>query len=290
MSDWLTPLVDAYRAENLPSSLDARALRTRILQASARRDRSPVRHLKWLVPLAATFLGTVVLAATPVARPFVTHVWAHLAAFVGARPTSCAPAVRRAPLPPPPALTLAPHPDLPRAATVPLDEPAPAPPPAPPFVRESPRVAPRASLGASAPSAVAPRSSASTGAHSADRARSGDAAPSAVTAPPAATAPPPPPVPSPDAALAPDLASYRVAHRLHFADGDYARALVAWNGYLSRFPNGTFAPEARLNRAVCLARLGRTADARTQLRSIAGGKGSYGAQAQRLLDAMAPEQ
>ncbi len=64
-----------------------------------------------------------------------------------------------------------------------------------------------------------------------------------------------------------------------------ARALAAWDDYLAAFPRGTFAPEARFNRAVCLVRIGRAADAEAALRPFAEGKlaGYRQADAERLL-------
>ena len=51
-----------------------------------------------------------------------------------------------------------------------------------------------------------------------------------------------------------------------------ARALAAWDAYLAGYPRGTFAPEARYNRALCLARLGRFASAAEALRPFATGR------------------
>jgi hypothetical protein len=301
MTDVLTPLIEAYRAENAATALDARALRTRVLQASARRRQSPLRHAKWLLPIAATFIVTGALAATPVARPLLTNLLAHLTAFTA---TTAAPhSARRAPLPPPaPALTLAPHPDLPNspALLAPRSSGAapdafPSAPTLPSHPATDPAPSSRASSGASrtphasptsdssSVSNAAPSSAVASSAHSASAHSASAHSASAHSA----AGVPPPPAPPPVVPLTPDLNAYSVAHRLHFTNGDYAGALTAWNGYLARFPNGTFAPEARLNRAVCLARLGRTQEARTQLQAIAKDRmGSYGAQARRLLGAM----
>lgn len=65
---------------------------------------------------------------------------------------------------------------------------------------------------------------------------------------------------------------YRVAHRAHFVDQNPAAALAAWDEYLKAAPNGRFAVEARYNRALCLARLGRNAEAREALAPFAAGK------------------
>jgi hypothetical protein len=70
--------------------------------------------------------------------------------------------------------------------------------------------------------------------------------------------------------------AYGRAHRAHFVDDAPARALAAWDAYLRAYPAGVFAPEARYNRAVCLVRLGRFAEAETALRPFArGGPGGY---------------
>jgi hypothetical protein len=55
--------------------------------------------------------------------------------------------------------------------------------------------------------------------------------------------------------------AYEKAHRAHFFADAPEPALVAWDQYLAAFPRGTFAPEARYNRALCLVRLGRLAAA-----------------------------
>lgn len=88
-----------------------------------------------------------------------------------------------------------------------------------------------------------------------------------------------------------DLESYRRAHALHFHGTDANAALAAWNAYLAEFPGGTFVPEARLNRAVCLARLGKRRDAERSLDTIARhGEDAYArARAEALLDVLAPE-
>jgi len=119
--------------------------------------------------------------------------------------------------------------------------------------------------------------------------------------PVAAEAPPPPTAavtavrpalnPAPSSALPdPGHALYLEAHRAHFERGDFARALPAWEDYLRKAPNGRFSLEARYNRAVCLVRLGRSADARSALLPFAGGRfGGYRRnEATALLDSLAP--
>lgn len=70
--------------------------------------------------------------------------------------------------------------------------------------------------------------------------------------------------------------AYGRAHRAHFDEGAPARALAAWDDYLRLYPQGTFEPEARFNRAICLVRLRRLAQAERALRSFADGRfGGY---------------
>ena len=49
-------------------------------------------------------------------------------------------------------------------------------------------------------------------------------------------------------------------------------ALAAWDAYLAAEPNGQLVVEATYNRALCLVRLGRLADARTALLPFARGE------------------
>lgn len=83
---------------------------------------------------------------------------------------------------------------------------------------------------------------------------------------------------------------YGRAHAAHFAAGDSRRALALWDAYLARYPSGTFVPEARFNRALCLLRLGRRDEARAALEPFAAG--AYGRYRKReaatLLDWTAP--
>lgn len=91
---------------------------------------------------------------------------------------------------------------------------------------------------------------------------------------------------TPEERADPTLALYRVAHTAHFVDHDPARALAAWDAYLAAAPNGTFAPEARYNRALSLVRLSRNSEAKTALEPFASGVyGTYRqSEARALLD------
>jgi hypothetical protein len=78
---------------------------------------------------------------------------------------------------------------------------------------------------------------------------------------------------------------YRLAHEAHFTAHDYGRALAGWDAYLKAAPGGRLATEARYNRAICLLRLGRDAEARTALEPFASGKMGYRqTEARELLD------
>jgi tetratricopeptide (TPR) repeat protein len=100
----------------------------------------------------------------------------------------------------------------------------------------------------------------------------------------------PPVVPALDDAAEPGASdaeadAYGRAHRAHFDEGAPERALAAWDDYLRRYPRGAFEPEARFNRAICLVRLRRFAQAERALRSFADGRfGNYRrAEANQLL-------
>ena len=100
----------------------------------------------------------------------------------------------------------------------------------------------------------------------------------------------PPVVPAADDAPAPGPSdaegdAYGRAHRAHFDERAPERALAAWDDYLRRFPRGAFEPEARFNRAICLVRLQRFAQAERALQSFADGAlGGYRrAEAEQLL-------
>ena len=79
---------------------------------------------------------------------------------------------------------------------------------------------------------------------------------------------------------------YGTAHWLHFVADAPAQAITAWDTYLRAFLHGLFVPEARYNRALCLIRLGRRAEAERALHVFtrAGGDGYRRAEAERLLD------
>jgi RNA polymerase sigma-70 factor (ECF subfamily) len=81
------------------------------------------------------------------------------------------------------------------------------------------------------------------------------------------------------AAVDPLHLEYVRAHRAQFVAHDYAAALHAWDSYLSRAHAGSFELEARYNRAIALAQLGRVAEARDALSPFA--RGDFGAYRRR---------
>ena len=116
--------------------------------------------------------------------------------------------------------------------------------------------------------------------------RSLEKAPTAEPSPAASAAPaaPEPQLPPPPDGL--DL--FRRAQQLQFKEYRWQAALNAWDAYLAGQEHGALAPEARWNRAVCLLRLHRTAEARRALQPFAqGAEGGYRqAEAQALLRAL----
>lgn len=126
--------------------------------------------------------------------------------------------------------------------------------------------------------------------------------------PPAAEPEPPTPSPAKSAPLAAPSSSavapapsssaafrdtdgdlYRLAHEAHFKSHDYARALAGWDAYLRAAPGGRLATEARYNRAICLLRLGRDAEARRALAPFASGFMGYRQnEARELLQELPP--
>ncbi len=82
-------------------------------------------------------------------------------------------------------------------------------------------------------------------------------------------------------------ALYMTAHRLHFG-APPSTALAAWDAFLAQGPRGPLAVEARYNRGVVLARMGRTEQAREALTPFANGQyGSFRkAAAERLLSGL----
>lgn len=299
MKDDLSPFIAAYRAEHPGTALDARALRERVLTATWRRRRRRVRRAVWLLPIAAVLVGTGALAASGPARESVSRVLAALGVVAPAASPRSAPRHAVSPRARAAALGSSPSSNDPATAVAAFESPsvalpAAAAPEGPSILRSdiassqsgSPRHVALDRSRASAAHTLAPSPdlpSHNLAARTADEPR--DTPPESTSARPptdsvnanARTA---------SSALAADIAAYRAAHELHFSRSDDARALAAWNAYLARFPHGTFTPEARLNRAVCLARLGKTSEAQSVLHTLAASADPYtSSRAQHLLGA-----
>jgi hypothetical protein len=91
--------------------------------------------------------------------------------------------------------------------------------------------------------------------------------------------------PAPESA---ELALFRRAQALHVARDP--QALAAWDAYLRVAGQGVLAPEARYNRALCLIRAGRNAEARAALLPFANGElGAYRRDEARALLAELPQ-
>ncbi len=92
---------------------------------------------------------------------------------------------------------------------------------------------------------------------------------------------------SPAPGLERELAAYRVAHLAHFRGNDPEAALVAWDHYLAKFPDGRMALDARYDRALVLVKLERWKDAREALASFAAANSTYRkTEAAKILDAI----
>lgn len=87
-----------------------------------------------------------------------------------------------------------------------------------------------------------------------------------------------------------DDALYARAHELHFVTRDPTAALAAWNAYIDQARSAALLPEAKYNRALCLVRLHRNAEAIEALTPFANGThGSYRKrEASALLRALTP--
>jgi TolA-binding protein len=86
------------------------------------------------------------------------------------------------------------------------------------------------------------------------------------------------------ATISPEAAAYERAHRAHFDDRDFAKALALWTDFLQGVPGSKWEPEARYNHALCLLRLGRHAEGARELGPFARGVyGTYRQNEARLL-------
>jgi hypothetical protein len=254
--DLLERSVAAYRDEYPGTSLDTEGVRRRMLLRAGTRRRRRLVALRLVLPMAATFFGSVALAASHGSLPRFDDVRRWFGVEAVENPSAVLPerlpSPPRAPLAPPPATT-------------------------PPVVNEPGEIVRLPEL-LPAPERLAPPT----------RSRAMPRVASEKRSAPLASASPPADAPSgtPDTRpnlLTEDLAIYQRAHQLHFHGGDPAAALRAWDAYLVAYPAGTFAPEARFNRAVCLLRMGRRAEAKGILEPIAESSFAYGRERARAL-------
>jgi TolA-binding protein len=242
-------------ADGDESANDGRFTRARVM-ASLHQGRVKRRtRLAFILPIAAVLAAGTAWGAATGKLPAVFHAIGELVSFkAGKSQDDATPASGKA--------------KQGVAATTKAAPAAPtpeAPPPADAIEPPSAPATPEAPL-APAPLAQAPGTAAvANGAAGSSRASG-----SAVPATPAAVAP------SSSAAFHDaDGDLYRLAHEAHFVSHDYGRALAAWDAYLKEAPRGRFATEARYNRAICLLRLGRDAEARQALEPFASGKMGY---------------
>jgi hypothetical protein len=268
----------ALREGTEPTSAELAALRERVLSGKVRplTPRARSKNLRWILPLVAALITGSALAATPGAwQGLVEAVERYLPVELLSPAREAARGARkRASHPPAP-------PPLPSA-------------PAPSALEPAPEPAPEQAQAAPEPEAPPVQAAAAPRPASAARAGSAHGDPPAPSAAPTeAPAAPEPDAeeaePAPTRASSAELALYRPAHELHFRARDYAAALDAWDAYLSRFPAGTLALEAEYNRALCLMRLRRYAEARTALAPFAAGarpRGYRRSEAARFLEAL----
>jgi hypothetical protein len=283
--DVLKRASEDLRDSTEPTAAELAALRARVLSNKVRplAPRARSKSLRWLLPLAAALVTGSALAATPGAwQGLVDAVERYLPVELLSPAREAARPARKRANKPPPLPVPAPAPAL-NSAEPALLEPSAQPEPA----QAETSVAPETSAAVVAP--AAPRKA------SAERTAAARPAPPVRNPPPAATssaepaAAAPEPEPAPQPASSAELMLYRPAHELHFRARNFGAALAAWDAYLSRFPQGTLALEAEYNRALCLMRLGRYAEARTALAPFAAGARGGGyrrSEATRFLRAM----
>jgi hypothetical protein len=271
--------VRALREEGDAAAPQAKLTRERILRDLRPRARS--RRWVWAVPVAALLAGSTVLAATGQLPVVLQTVGETAARVFGSGKHATTPHGESTPG------VVTPAPSAPVAETAPaVETPAPQ--------GEAPS-APVDEPG----KATRPEPSARRAARSADAGTKvvAPAATPEVASPPASATPE---VTTPPASATPEVATpkpaeadqtlalYRRAHRLHFVEQNPSAALAAWDDYLAKKPKGPLVVDATYDRALCLVRLGRRAEARTALEPFADGRyGSYRQKdARALLEAL----
>jgi hypothetical protein len=248
--DVLKRATEALRDEGGEPNLRSGATRARLLDSAEKRYAGGRRWLlRWCMAIASMFV-----VGTALAR--VAEYWPLLREAISLAPSQSDKTSQHRK---PPAKR-APH--APAASPVASPEPAPsAPAPQQPTREETPAPA--------RPVVRAPRP------------RSAPAPAPAIDAPAVST----PATPAP-AARSAELELFHRALALHTARDP--AALSAWDAYLRVADRGVLVPEARYNRALCLVRLGRNAEARTALEPFA--RGAFGdyrrAEAEALLRAL----
>ncbi|MFT3923724.1 MAG: hypothetical protein QM778_14425 [Myxococcales bacterium] len=275
--DLLQRATRALREESLPSDDDLAETRARLMASSSTKRARRASALRWVLPLAAAFVAGSAFAAT---NGGIERAVRAVQTWLAETQAPEAPAEKRARKPQ----------SKPEVLAVPAPEPQPVAPPEP-IVAPTPEASEPAQSVASVPSVPSERPARSREKprvvqEAPSRVPTVSEAPSADPAPAEPSAEPASPAPRPPSA---DLALYREAHRAHFTARDYATALTLWERYSKSFPNGIFAIDAAYNRAICLVRLGRKAEATSALRPFAEGqvKGGYRRdEARALLDVL----
>jgi len=273
--DDLERAIAALREQGDQPAPHARLTKERIM--GDLRPRGQRRRVAWFIPLAALLAGSTVLAATG-RLPDVYHAAVRVLGLESApsregrspaRVTRAASAASVAKAPLPEALRAAAPSSTEAIVTQPSAE--------PPSANTAPRSPDAGALSAQA----VRRRTAKAETKQPQR-------PATTVQSEAATEPPAAPGPAPSAEEDPALALYRRARQLHFVEQRPGAALAAWDAYLAAEPRGPLAVDARYERALCLARLGRKQEARAALEPFAAGKyGSYRQnEARELLDAL----
>ena len=284
MDDELSRVVQAFREENTASALDRAAIRRRVLSAYQRKaKRRPL--FTWFLPAAVLLLGSAALAAHGTTRPGLARVRAWLDRGVSSSVRAKAPVHDQGSARTVPAIGPAPTAHAPSAS--PPGEPlrSDGPPPVVAIADATSAIAATSNRSQRSAVFLRPRALAFASRGAAGR----NASPASPREPDEAEQPAsPPPALDRKSEQDADLLLYRVAHRRHFQDRDPERALAAWDTYLVAFPKGRLAVEARFNRALCLIKVGRIAQAEASLQEIASGIfGTYrSARAAELLDAI----
>lgn len=242
------PLFEAMQALRDVSEVQTdaeRFTRQRILFDVRQRQRTRIRRGLFAIPLAALAIGSVAMAATRGYLPEPVQRWVADVTGVQSRPS------RKAKT------------KIVRSTTSAVSVVTPV---APPDVAARPAI----SEAFSTPIALAPDAAQPSPEPNATR----SLAASERSKTPAADSP----------MTEAEFERYRLAHDAHFVRKDPVAALAAWSDYLAHAPSGRLAVEARYNQALCLLKLGRTAEAKRALAPfVAGVYGSYRQQEARAL-------